>query len=577
MADHAVPSTSANGSAEEVGLINGQVPPKDRAPAPVVNVTGYHPPNWLPAEVLGSRSRKAVVLYSVGILSLLAVTAAAGYSLAKGGNFDASQPGNDASRPRARNVIMMISDGFGPASETFARSYHQTINEQDVSWKSPLDELLVGASRTRSSNSLITDSAAGATAFSCALKSYNGAIGVAPDETPCGTVLEAAKRKGLLTGLVATSRITHATPAAFSAHVVQRNMEDLIAQQQIGNYSMGRVVDLMLGGGACHFVPMSAERSCRTDNVDVLRAAREDYGFTHLSSAAELEALTPGNTRLPVLGLFADDHMEYEIDRSHSHQPALADMATKALDLLKHASAGQSEGFFLMIEGSRIDMAAHANDPATHVHEVEAYWEAVRVVKKFVDENPGTVLVSTSDHETGGLTIGRQLNTTYPEYVWHPEALTPVTRSMEKAALELLSYNAGDERRRFVRKVVLPQWLGVTDATDKEIKQLSTHTDYYELRETLTEMISRRALIGWSTHGHTGVDVNLYAYGAGADFLRGNHENTEVGEFIVKALDLDLQAVTDHIQNDSTHQPRPDVPEKFLYRRSDCVHEMHYH
>ncbi|KAJ1651299.1 vacuolar alkaline phosphatase, partial [Coemansia sp. RSA 25] len=122
-------------------------------------------------------------------------------------------------RSKKRNVILMISDGFGPASETMARNYVQQINDLPVGFQSSLDEILVGSSRTRSKDSLVTDSAAGATAFSCLIKTYNGAIAVADDKMPCGTVLEAAKlQRGMLTGLVATSRITHATPASFSAH-----------------------------------------------------------------------------------------------------------------------------------------------------------------------------------------------------------------------------------------------------------------------------------------------------------------------------------------------------------------------
>ncbi|CAG8657473.1 94_t:CDS:2, partial [Acaulospora morrowiae] len=151
--------------------------------------------------------------------------------------------------PVKRNVILMISDGFGPASETFARNYYQYVKDLSYDFVTPLDELLVGSSRTRSSNSLVTDSAAGATAFSCILKTYNGAIGVDPEKSPCGTILEAAKELGMATGLVVTSRITHATPASFSAHAVSRDLEYIIATQQIGDYPLGRRVDLMLGGG----------------------------------------------------------------------------------------------------------------------------------------------------------------------------------------------------------------------------------------------------------------------------------------------------------------------------------------
>ncbi|KAJ2890155.1 vacuolar alkaline phosphatase, partial [Coemansia aciculifera] len=195
-------------------------------------------------------------------------------------------------RSKKRNIILMISDGFGPASETMARNYVQQINDLPVGFQSPLDEILVGSSRTRSKSSLVTDSAAGATAFSCLLKTYNGAIAVADDKLPCGTVLEAAKlQRGMLTGLVATSRITHATPASFSAHVTHRDMEDLIAEYQIGNYSLGPVVDLMFGGGRCHFMPNThANVSCRMDARDLWSEARA-AGFNTLSTRKQFDDL----------------------------------------------------------------------------------------------------------------------------------------------------------------------------------------------------------------------------------------------------------------------------------------------
>ncbi|KAG0280621.1 hypothetical protein BGZ97_009365, partial [Linnemannia gamsii] len=116
----------------------------------------------------------------------------------------------------------MSLDGFGPASQTYGRTFYKYKNRGTVLEGEPtsLDTLLVGTSRTRSSDSLVSDSAAGATAFSCAMKTYNGAIAVDPTGNPCGTILEAAKDLGMLTGVVVTSRITHATPAAFSAHVI---------------------------------------------------------------------------------------------------------------------------------------------------------------------------------------------------------------------------------------------------------------------------------------------------------------------------------------------------------------------
>lgn len=175
------------------------------------------------------------------------------------------------------NVIQLISDGFGPASETFARSYLQSSKKLGWNVTMPLDRLLVGEVRTRSTNSLVTDSAASATAYSCGLKSVNAYIGVDSDKKPCGTVLEGAKAKGYNTALVTTSRITHATPASYSAHIDDRDAEDEIASQQIGDYVLGRQVDILWGGGLRPFcltppsqvsVPTAVTSSKRPSSAD---------------------------------------------------------------------------------------------------------------------------------------------------------------------------------------------------------------------------------------------------------------------------------------------------------------------
>ncbi|KAJ2764784.1 vacuolar alkaline phosphatase [Coemansia nantahalensis] len=460
-------------------------------------------------------------------------------------------------RSRKRNVIIMISDGFGPASETMARNYVQQTRGLPIGYMSPLDEILVGASRTRSNSSLITDSAAGATAFSCGVKTYNGAIGVNSDGAPCGTVLEAAKlQRSMATGLVVTSRITHATPASFSAHATGRDMEDLIAEYQIGNYSLGPVVDLMLGGGRCHFVPRATEGSCRADDRDLLAEAQA-AGFRTLGSREEFDALDARAAgTLPLLGTFAGSHMDYEIDRDAAQQPSLAEMTDKALGILDTATRGASAGFLLVVEGSRIDMAAHTNDPATHVRDIIAYWDAVAAARRFVDAHPDTVLISVSDHETGGFSAAKQLGPAYPEYKWRPEALEAATHSIEYISSQLLPGPADSGARyALVRDTVFPKWLGIADATHDEILAVAREADATQLRQLLSTAISDRAQVGWATHGHSAVDVNLYAYGRGADQLRGNHENTDIGAFVVRALGLDLTAITTAIKGDRVHQP----------------------
>ncbi|EIE90879.1 hypothetical protein RO3G_15590 [Rhizopus delemar RA 99-880] len=428
---------------------------------------------------------------------------------------------------------MLISDGLGPASVSFARSYYQYTNNKPYDYQMPLDTIHVGQSRTRSSSTLVTDSAAGATAFSCNLKTYNGAVGVDPHRNPCGTVLESAKHtKGMLTGLVATSRITHATPASFSAHVVDREREEKIATQQVGDNPLGRSVDLMFGGGYCYFLPKSDKKSCRSDQRNLLDEAKA---------------------------------------RNTKAEPSLSEMSKKALDIMYKATENKENGFFMMIEGSRIDMAAHSNDAATHVHEILEYQKTIELVKKYVDEHPDTIMISTSDHETGGLSLARQVSNAYPEYVWYPDVLTRVKHSTVYLANLMKKKKL---TREYIVNTILGKYLGIHDPTETEIQSLmnmnQTMFDYY-----LADMVSIRAQLGWATHGHSGVDVNLYAYGSGADTLVGNHENTQIGEFITESLGLNLDEMTRKLNRNSPlfHLDDLSLDDKLEYNQA----LQHYH
>ncbi|KAF1352760.1 alkaline phosphatase-like protein [Lizonia empirigonia] len=464
-----------------------------------------------------------------------------------GGESSESSPSSGHGK---RNLIFMVSDGMGPTSLSLTRSFMQFQNGAPFSEQLVIDRHMIGQSRTRSSSSLITDSAAGATAFSCAQKSYNGAISVTPDHEPCGTVLEAAKKAGYMTGLVVTTRITDATPACFAAHVNMRQEEDRIAEQMVGDYPLGRVVDLMFGGGRCHFVPNSTvEHSCRADDRDVVDLARKN-GFNYIEDRAGFDGLKGGaNVDFPILGLFADGDIPYEIDRRNENDkyPSLHEMAEAAMKALSEATRDSDKGFFLMIEGSRIDHAGHHNDPAAQVHEVLAYDKAFSSVLDFIkNEKTETVMVSTSDHETGGLATARQLHTTYPDYVWYPAPLANASHSAERLAIEyvayLLSSPSHEQKKIFVINSIT-SGLGIHDYTEEEVESI-TDTPQTALY-AYADMLSRRSQTGWSTHGHSAADVNIYASDPrAAAALVGNHENTEVGEFLRAFLAVDVDAVT---------------------------------
>jgi len=474
----------------------------------------------------------------------------------------AKTPGNrwgeDGKPTGKRNLIFMVSDGMGPASLSMTRSFRQyteVLPKEDVL---VLDEHLIGSSRTRSSNSLITDSAAGATAFSCGMKSYNGAISVLPDHTPCGTVLEAAKRAGYMTGLVVTTRLTDATPACFAAHVNSRAYEDIIAEQMVGNYPLGQTVDVLIGGGRCHFLPNTTEGSCRQDDTDVVKMAQEEFGYSYVDNRKDFDNLRgKGGVKLPLLALMAETDIPYEIDRVHMDDmyPSEAEMAQLALDALEAATKDSDKGFFLMIEGSRIDHAGHGNDPAAQVREVLAHDKAFATVLDFLEDAdaPG-VVVGTSDHETGALAIGLQRkNEAYPVYAWYPSVLANASHSASYLSHKWAAYldsHTGQKASRkqkseFIRHELFQKDFGIYDVLDEEVGSIIDATIFWPPSWIFADLISQRARIGWSSHGHTAVDVNIYASDPKhARALVGNHENTEVGKFLADFLEVDVDAVT---------------------------------
>jgi alkaline phosphatase len=443
---------------------------------------------------------------------------------------------------RPRNIILLIPDGFGPASATMARDY---LRKYEGTRALALDSIQTGSVRTFSTSSRVTDSAAGATAYATGHKTYNGAIAVDTLKQPVATILQAAERRGMATGLVATSRITHATPASFSAHVVERWMENEIAEQQLESGA-----DVILGGGKRHFVPSSMDGSRREDDRNLMDEAKAK-GYQVVESRDDLMSIGEG----PVLGLFSMSHMDYEIDRDAAKQPSLAEMTEKTLELLSL----DEDGYFVMIESSRIDHAGHSNDAAAHLHDILAYNEAVAAALKYAERDGNTLVVSVSDHETGGLTLGRDIkkeDEVEGVYAWHPEVLHRIQGShgaMFSAAEKgwrALGDDATQSDSVAVITDVLADMAAIDDVTASEKEVLGNRLGSYGLNFAISDIIERRAVIGWTTRGHTAVDVNLHAYGPGSDLFRGNIDNTRVGEILAMLMNADLDALTAELREE---------------------------
>ncbi|KAF8454376.1 alkaline-phosphatase-like protein [Terfezia claveryi] len=450
-----------------------------------------------------------------------------------------------------------------------ARNYiHYTNNDTQ---QLPIDKLLIGSIRTMSSDSYVTDSAASASAYSCGLKTYNGAIGVDDDVMPCGTVLEAAKQEGFKTGLVVTSRITHATPASYVAHIWDRDEEAEIALQAIGHtHPFGPQVDILMGGGRCYFMPQSSQGSCRKDDINVLTIAKK-YGYSVFSDMEGFEE----KQKPPYLGLFTLDHMSYSIDRDPQKEPSLTEMALKALDDLYAATKHSKKGFFIMVEASRIDHAGHANDAAGHLHDILEYNNVILAITKWIDKHTDspTLMISTADHECGGLTVGNNIG---DNYMWLPDALTKSKSSSEAAAVTWKSYT-GHKPHSFLRSLF--HKYGVPKPTSAQLAAARAAKDSPKVSNfVFSAALAELLMVNFATVGHTAADVSLLGYGVGYEQFSGNHDNTEVAGFVTRTLNLDLANITRTLAKHKEWIEKRVKPKKGTkVKRGGREHLAHHH
>jgi alkaline phosphatase len=269
-----------------------------------------------------------------------------------------------------RNVILLIGDGMGVGQISVAEfeNGNETLAINSLPYMSLIS--------TYSLSSFVTDSAASATALATGYKTNNGMVSKSPDGISLRSIVEVAEDNGLSTGVITTTRVTHATPACFLAHVNSRDQENLIAQQVLTSG-----VEVILGGGSSYFSSLDPS----------------SYGYTVVETVGDLMDIESGK----VLGLFSAGYMSYDSVRNPLVEPSLAEMTRKSIELL----SDDPDGFFLMVEGGRIDLASHANDYENTLCETLAFDLAVLEALKFASFRNDTLVLVTADHETGGLMI----------------------------------------------------------------------------------------------------------------------------------------------------------------------------
>ncbi len=403
-----------------------------------------------------------------------------------------------------KNIVYMIGDGMGSAYTTAYRYYKDNPDTEAIE-TTVFDRLLVGMARTAPAriSGYVTDSAAAATALSTGTKTYNGAIGMDTRKRPMQTLLEKARQKGKAIGIAVTSQVNHATPAGFLSHNESRKN-----YRQIAHDYLYTGVDVMLGGGQKYF------------SKDLL-SKFEDKGYQVIDKFDDLNNLREGK----VLGLFAQVQLPWVIDNPAGRQ--LSKMTQKSLELLSQ----NDKGFMLLVEGSIIDWAGHANDIATAMGEMDEFARAIEVVEAFIRKHPDTLLVITADHETGGLTVGANDSKSWDPAVLHKVKASPMTMAKQLTG-------RGDWRTG------LAELIGFEPA-EAEWKTLSeAHAkDEQHFTSAIIDLINLRSNTGWTTNDHTAADVQVFAKGSASGLFAGSQENTEIADKLSELLQAKKQVV----------------------------------
>ncbi|WP_137940022.1 alkaline phosphatase [Chitinivorax sp. B] len=439
-----------------------------------------------------------------------------------------------AAEKSPKNVIFFLGDGMGINTLTASRIY--SVGEEGDLTIDTLPE--TGFVKTYSNDSQVTDSAPSMAAYMTGVKMNNEVISMSADTkalepdgktltgkcgaangTPATTFLELAKAAGWGTGIVTTTRVTHATPAATYAHVCHRDAESDIAAQLVPggngfNSKLGDGMDVVLGGGKQFFLPTDAggKRADKRDLTSELKAK----GYTVALSRAEFDAIDPSKQG-KVVGLFTGSHMSYDLDRDAAKEPSLAEMTVKAINMLQK----NKSGYFLMVEGGRIDHALHDTVAKKALQDTVAFDHAIKVaideVKKTDPELKNTLIVVTADHDHT-LVLNGYAKRTGKTTSTNPGVLGllrdygdgSVAKDDDGKPFTIIGFGNGHNRVAGNRNTAV-------ELTD-DIVSANAYAQEAVIRINKDQ--------GSETHG--GTDVFIGATGMGADQFTGFMDNTKV-------------------------------------------------
>ncbi len=448
---------------------------------------------------------------------------------------------------KAKYVFLFIGDGMGLAQVNLAQGYLSALNGELGMHTLEFTRFpSTGLLTTYANNRLITGSAAAATALATGHKTDIDRISMSPDKTEIyKSIAELAKLNGMRVGIVTSTALNHATPAAFYAHQPDRNMYfEIGLQLATSNF------DYFAGGGL-----RDAVKEVDGKEVNLLDKA-ENNGFYLVKDVEDFKSMM--RTRKKIIMLSPrkgkEETMPYSIDMGTA-DPTLADFTGKGIELLNG-----EEGFFMMVEGGKIDIACHADDAGTAIQEVLAFDQAVGLAVDFYNEHPDeTLIVVTADHETGGLSLGnesRGYDTDLAVFQYQKSSIDKLTRDIKalrekkkgkededfEKLLKLLNVNLGLNDKKNHTLLSEDELSRLKEMMVESLYEKSRKKGDYGNNEPLAreglQILATKAGISWGTGTHTFESVPVYAIGAGAEEFEGYIDNTDIAKRIMVLMGL---------------------------------------
>ena len=450
----------------------------------------------------------------------------------------------------AKYTFFFIGDGMGMPQRTAAEMYMSSQKEGSKKVALLMDEFPAqGVTTTYANNRFITGSAAAGTALACGVKTNINYIGVDPNFEPVKTMAEMAKEKGMKVGIVSSVSIDHATPACFYAHQPTRKL-----YHEIGMDLARSGFDYFAGGG----LKDPTGKKSKKPLGDVLRVAKKN-GYKIVKNRRQFMALTKKSGKVIAFNKNLPDGkaLPYHMDNT-SEDITLAEFTKKGIELLDNP-----KGFFMMVEGGKIDWACHANDAVASIKDTLVFDEAIRVAYDFYEKHPGeTLIVVTGDHECGGLTLGFA-GTAYASHfdiLKHQkssfkvftdrimaeykkahagkaqfEDMIPLLKeyfglkTAGEGQLVLKDYELAELRKAFIQSMA-----GVK--INKGTADYLLYGGYDPFTVKITHILNRKAGLAWTTYSHTGVPVLTSAIGVGAETFNGYYDNTDVAKKLMAVM-----------------------------------------